>query len=160
MVHSAQPGSYARVVRDPGMDECIAACMECRRACIETAARCLTLGGKHAFREHQVLLLDCADICGLAADFMSRGSPSHAQACGVCAQICAACAAHCEQMIDGDQMMRACADMCRRCGDRCTRMQQGTRAVTDTQTTDHPGSGVAHRAGRPGERPEAHEALD
>lgn len=107
-----------------GLQECIQACTECHRSCLETAAHCLDLGGEHASREHQTLLLDCAEICQTSANFMSRGSAHHAQTCGACAVLCDACAQSCESMGGNDRQMTACAEICRRCAESCRTMAQ------------------------------------
>ncbi len=52
------------------MQECIEHCTECHAMCLSTAAHCLDLGGKHASRQHQTTLLDCAQICAASADFI------------------------------------------------------------------------------------------
>ena len=107
---------------DATMQECIAACTECHAACVETAAHCLEMGGDHASRRHQTTLLDCAQACATAADFMLRGSPMHAMTCATCAEACRRCADECERMAGDDEMMRHCAERCRRCQETCERM--------------------------------------
>lgn len=104
------------------MRECIQNCFDCHRICTETAARCLTLGGKHAEAAHIRLLLDCAQICGAGADFMLRTSHFHAKVCGVCAEVCSQCADDCGRLAEGDAMMQQCAEACRRCAQSCMSM--------------------------------------
>ena len=104
------------------MQECIAECSECHNTCLGTVRHCLELGGRHADPAHIGLLLDCADICRVSADFMLRGSERHALTCGVCADVCQACADDCERMAGADTVMLRCADVCRRCASSCRRM--------------------------------------
>jgi hypothetical protein len=73
------------------------------------------------------LCRDCADICLLDAQFMSRHSPFHVETCRVCAEVCEACAAECERMAaahEGDMqtIVKQCADSCRRCAESCREM--------------------------------------
>ncbi len=103
------------------MAQCIQECLSCHSICLQTVAYCLSMGGKHADPGHIGLLLDCAQSCQTSADFMLRGSPLHARACGFCAEVCEQCAQSCEQMGD-DAQMKACAAECRRCAESCRRM--------------------------------------
>lgn len=104
------------------MQECIDNCTECHAICVATAVHCLEIGGRHASRQHQVTLLDCAQICVASADFMLRQSPIHGMVCAACAEACRRCADECERMAQGDEMMRQCAEVCRRCAESCERM--------------------------------------
>ena len=104
------------------MDQCIDNCTECHRVCLETAVYCLTKGGKHAEARHVRLLLDCAQICAVSADFMARRSPYHTHVCAECAEICNACAAFCEAHPDPDGQMKRCAEACRACARSCEQM--------------------------------------
>lgn len=103
-------------------EQCVRECLECYSVCTATAAHCLDLGGRHASRQHQTALLDCATICQTSADFMLRGSPMLSQVCGVCADACRTCEEKCRSMAAGDQTMQQCADACRRCAESCDRM--------------------------------------
>jgi len=104
------------------MDACIQACLDCHRSCLATIAHCLTKGGSHAEARHIQLMLDCAQICGVCADFMIRGSDHCAHICRACADICRACATSCADHGEADDMMRACAAACTRCADECAKM--------------------------------------
>jgi hypothetical protein len=112
------------------MAECMRICLECHAICVETAARCLDMGGKHASREHQTLLLECAEICRTSAFFLAQQSSRHAITCSACAEICAACAADCDRLADGDAAMKRCADLCRRCAESCRKMAGGRSQQT------------------------------
>ncbi len=104
------------------MQECIAKCVDCHSICLQTAGHCLDIGGKHASRQHQTTLRDCAQICATSADFMLRQSSIHGMACATCAEACRRCADACERIAEGDDMMRRCAEACRRCAESCERM--------------------------------------
>jgi hypothetical protein len=103
-------------------ERCINDCLECFRSCLETIGHCLEMGGRHAEREHIMLLMECADICRTTAASMIRNSPVHAQLAAVCAEICERCAESCESMADGDAKMLECAAICRRCAESCRTM--------------------------------------
>ncbi|MBA4308274.1 MAG: ferredoxin [Sphingopyxis sp.] len=105
--------------QSPEMQSCIDACQACHITCLQMAAtHCLEMGGAHAEPQHIRLMLDCAQICATAADFMARGSAHHAAICKACAEICRACAESCDRL-DG---MEECADICRRCAESCEAM--------------------------------------
>lgn len=104
------------------MQQCITNCLECHRICTETVAHVLHGSGQHSEPQHLTALLDCAQICALSADFMSRRSPHHEHVCAECAEICNACAALCEGHPDPDGQMKRCAEACRRCAQSCQQM--------------------------------------
>lgn len=104
------------------MQQCISNCLECHRVCTETVAHLLHGGGHHSESKHLIALLDCAQMCALCADFMTRRSPHHVHVCPECAEICNACAELCEEHTDADGQMRRCAEACRRCAASCAAM--------------------------------------
>ena len=97
---------------------CIQNCQDCHRACLQTLTYCMQQGGRHARPDHLRLLMDCAEICLVSANFMLRASDLHAHTCAACAEVCRRCAADCAQMGD-DTRMKALADTCRHCADSC-----------------------------------------
>jgi hypothetical protein len=99
MAHAA--ASLAQV------QECIVECDSCHDLCLETIGQCLSVGGRHADGEHVTLLMDCAQICQIAADFMLRGSARQGMTSAVCAAVCEACASSCDAL--GSAELRACA---------------------------------------------------
>lgn len=109
---------------DSEMQRCIENCTACHGVCVETISHCLMLGGEHASANHIRLLMDCAEICQLSANFMLRGSGRHEKTCGVCAEICSDCATECERMGKDDETMRRCAEFCRRCAASCEHRSQ------------------------------------
>jgi len=102
------------------MQQCIQNCTNCHAMCLSTIAYCLQQDGEHTEREHLTLLLDCAEICQVSANYMLRGSRHHPLTCGVCAELCTRCAESCEQM--NDAQMQSCAEVCRHCAESCQRM--------------------------------------
>lgn len=101
------------------MKSCIEDCHQCHMTCLEMAmTHCLEQGGRHAEPAHMRLMIDCAEICQTAANFMTRHSAQHALICRACAEICRACAASCEEVGD----MQDCVDACLRCAESCERM--------------------------------------
>ncbi|MGV3493500.1 MAG: four-helix bundle copper-binding protein [Ramlibacter sp.] len=97
--------------------ECIAACHACVVACNHCAASCL----QEPHVQHMVRCIaldsDCAQICGLAIQFMAGGSDHVPAVCRLCADICRACAEECARH-DQDHCQQ-CAEACRRCADAC-----------------------------------------
>lgn len=100
------------------LQKCIQVCWECRNECqVVLFNHCLEMGGKHVEAEHVKSMMDCIQICQVAADAMVRQSSLHADICTACARICDACADSCESL-PGEEM-RHCADICRKCADSC-----------------------------------------
>jgi len=102
------------------VQECIVECDSCHDVCVETIGYGLAAGGRLADAAHLTLLMDCAQICQTAADFMLRGSTLHTSTCRTCAEVCEACARSCERLDSPE--MRTCADACRRCAESCRAM--------------------------------------
>lgn len=103
----------------PEMQTCIDQCSNCHDVCLRMAStHCLEMGGEHTKPDHYKLMLDCAQICHVAADFMLRGSPRHTEICAACAHICETCADDCERIGD----MGECVEACRACAESCREM--------------------------------------
>jgi hypothetical protein len=101
------------------MQNCIDECLQCYQTCTREAMNhCLETGGKHVEPNHFRLMMNCAEMCRTAADFMLSGSALHVRVCAVCADVCDACAENCEQIGDMDD----CAQACRRCAQTCRQM--------------------------------------
>lgn len=50
------------------MQECIQACLGCHAICLREAMNhCLTHGGKHTEPTHFRLMMNCAELCQMAA---------------------------------------------------------------------------------------------
>lgn len=101
------------------MRACIDDCLDCQVTCLSYAiGHCLEMGGRHTEPAHFKLMLDCAEICQAAANFMARGSEHHRHVCRECAEICRACAASCQELGD----MQECVEACLRCAASCEKM--------------------------------------
>ena len=103
------------------MRQCVQDCLECHSTCLETATYSLQMGNRQTKVWNIGLLLDCAEMCQVSANFMLRRSNLHGRTCALCAEICEQCAESCEQ-IGSDSQMRTCAEVCRRCSESCKRM--------------------------------------
>ena len=106
------------------LQRCIQDCLECHSICLNTATYCLQKGGHHTEPSHLKILMDCAQICQTAADFMLRESEFHREVCGTCADINQRCADECDRRGDNgsDAQMKACAETCRRCLESCDKI--------------------------------------
>lgn len=104
----------------PGsVDECTEQCLTCYQTCLKEAMQhCLAEGGAHVEQNHLRLMLNCAELCQVCANFMISGNPLHHHVCRACAAICKACADSCAA-ISG---METCADTCRRSSQSCEAM--------------------------------------
>lgn len=103
----------------PNAQSCLDACNRCHQMCLQGAmTHCLETGGEHVAPEHMRLMLNCAEICQTAANFMLSHSAFSSQVCKVCAEICDACAQDCERVGD----MEECVQSCRACAEECRRM--------------------------------------
>lgn len=104
------------------MLSCMRDCVECASICAQCLHHCLHMGGEHAAPDHQGLMRDCEEICGVAASFMSRSSHQIADLCRVCAAVCTECGDSCDRLANGDALMKQCAQTCRRCAQSCEQM--------------------------------------
>lgn len=101
------------------VESTLKATQDCYQVCTEMINYCLDMGGKHAETNHMLLLIDCAKVCQLNADFMLSGSMFHGKTSNLCADVCAKCAASCEAVDIKDKKMLRCADICRKCTQAC-----------------------------------------
>lgn len=93
---------------DPTMQQAIENATACANICLESINHCTHMGGKHAAPVHLGLLIDCAKICEMSADYMLRESMFHGEVCGLCADVCDECAMSCDEFQD-DIQMKECA---------------------------------------------------
>lgn len=78
------------------------------------------LKGKHDVQcrtKQLILLRDCADICGLTAKFVARGSMFSRDTAALCACICEACGKECAKFPDPES--QNCAKVCLHCAREC-----------------------------------------
>ena len=99
---------------------CIDACFACAEACDHCAASCLKEKEVQKMARCIALDIDCAEICRLAAAYMSRGSECARDLCALCAEVCDACGEECAK--HKMEHCQACAEACRRCAEECRRM--------------------------------------
>jgi len=109
--------------------ECIAECLNCYCTCTQTAMiQSLEEGGDYVRAEHFRLMVNCAEICKTAADFMLSNSELQAEVCSVCADVCDACGESCERVGDLDE----CAQACRGCAESCREMANAVGSQSET----------------------------
>ena len=103
----------------------ISACQSCVIMC-NTCSNDIIGMESHDNRELMArcirLCRDCADICSLAANWMSRSSPLSIHIGQFCAEVCNACAEACEQHAPHHKLCGPCAEECRRCVAVCLEM--------------------------------------
>lgn len=113
---------------DTTMQQAISNAMSCASSCLESINYCSHMGGKHVEASHLGLLIDCARICDITADYMLRESEFHPEICGICADVCDQCAKSCDQF-QGDDQMEDCAQKCRACASTCRQMAKMKKAA-------------------------------
>ncbi len=101
---------HTQTVPDVQMQQCIDNCRSAHQICVETMYHCLSKGGEHSDPSHIGLLIDCAQINEMNADFMSRNSEFHTKMCELCADIDEKTAKDCDMMSKNDDQMRACVE--------------------------------------------------
>ncbi|MBR9970738.1 four-helix bundle copper-binding protein [Magnetospirillum sulfuroxidans] len=106
----------------PMMKDCINACDLAHRAATEAAIHAMQQGGKLADWELVQLLLDTADICETAADFLLRSSRQYTPVLRVASEIADKCADACEKLAPSDLRMKECAQSCRRAATQCRKL--------------------------------------
>lgn len=104
------------------MQNCIVSCVTCMQACEECLTACYKEPDLNARVKCVSMLRDCADICVLAAQYMSRNSAHSKMICKMCADMCEKCAADCETFKDSH--CKKCAEVCRACAEECRKMAQ------------------------------------
>lgn len=105
------------------MSECAEECSECARECSSCAKHCAMMiaQGKKEHAKTLATCLDCADICNVAANIVSRSGPFDDLICKACADACAKCGKACEGF-PKDKHMARCARACRECEKECRNM--------------------------------------
>jgi len=103
------------------MQQCIQNCLDCHAICLATSTYCLEQRGVPVGDSQTRALIDCADICSTAADFMVRGSEQHPLVCNLCAAIASRCAAECRRSAT-DPHLNSAQQACELCADSCRAM--------------------------------------
>jgi hypothetical protein len=96
----------------------VALIRECHDMCTKNLASFEQKGGKYADPARLNLMRDCAKICELNADFLSRKSAYADDTGKLCAQICNDCAKKCEELKDSS--LKDCIALCRECATACS----------------------------------------
>lgn len=112
------------------MQQCIESCFACVSICNRCSDEMIGMDADshmdHKDKDiRQVcirLCQDCADICALSAQWMSRLSSSADMLHQVCADICDHCADVCERHAAHHALCSDCAAACRRCAGLCREM--------------------------------------
>lgn len=98
---------------------CIDACSHCHQICLHTAMnQCIESGANPVEAKLFRLLISCAEICQVSANFQLGNSDFKHRVCELCAEVCEACAANCE-VLEG---MESCVKACRACAESCRQM--------------------------------------
>jgi hypothetical protein len=98
---------------------CIDACFHCHQICLSTAMnRCIDSGAVPVEAKLFRLLISCAEICQVSANFQLGNSDFQHRICELCAEVCDACAANCEAIED----MEPCVKACLACAISCRQM--------------------------------------
>lgn len=101
---------------------CVRRCEDGHRICLEVLAYALRMGNSYATPGIIGVLMDCAEICRITADFTLRGSERSGVLYSLCIDMCEQCAKRCDEFGEDDRMT-ACSDICRACADSCRRVK-------------------------------------
>jgi hypothetical protein len=99
------------------MQICVAACNLCHQLCLQAAVN-YKMGENPIEINHFRLMMNCAEICQMSANFQFSNSDFHHRLCGICADVCEVSATSCEK-IGG---MNDCVTACRDCAASCQQM--------------------------------------
>lgn len=91
---------------------------QCHENCLDGVMHSLDEGGDYMRKDHIRWLLDCAEICNVAENFVIRESEYAGDFLSICAFICDDCAEACETFFE-DENMKNCALVCRNCANAC-----------------------------------------
>lgn len=102
----------------PSALTCLQACEQCHDTCRAAAFGISPAAAQELGADEVRLLLECAELCQLSANWQLAGSRNGGQICAVCAKVCRQCQERCAE-IDG---MQPCAAACQRCAESCESM--------------------------------------
>lgn len=96
------------------MEENIQNCLQCYRVCLRTFSHLLTLepDAGLANPEQLHLLLVCADVCRMCAEFYARFSEFHPRAANLCCVVLPAIPAVWDYLRASTPVVRECASTC------------------------------------------------
>ncbi|MBS7528960.1 four-helix bundle copper-binding protein [Hazenella sp. IB182353] len=95
------------------LQECVQACNHCYDACLQE-------DDVKMMRQCIRLDRECADICALLAQALSRGTPFAGELASVCAKICEACGMECKK--HQHVHCQRCAEACFKCAEACKQL--------------------------------------
>ncbi|KAA6475177.1 four-helix bundle copper-binding protein [Bacillus swezeyi] len=101
-------------------EECIKACQECLYACNHCFDKCLMEVDSGLMAECIRLDRECAEMCAIAVQALTRNSPYAEDICLLCAKVCEACGNECS--LYKHDHCQACAESCYRCAEACRKM--------------------------------------
>jgi hypothetical protein len=119
------PGRSAGVMLDVRQNK-FQSTLEILNDCIQACNSCLT----DCLLEQEIAMLvdcieldrDCADICSLTSQYLSRDSRFAPKLAEQCAVVCDACAKECEKHADHMEHCKQCALICRSCAAECRKI--------------------------------------
>lgn len=100
------------------MATCLQACQHCHEVCRKAAFGISPAAAQELAADDVRLLLECAELCQLSANWQLAGSQYCRQICGVCAEVCRQCQDRCND----NEGMQECAAACQRCAESCAAM--------------------------------------
>lgn len=111
-----------------GMQQAIENATACATSCLESINYCSRKRGKYAEPSRLGLLLDCARICEITADYMLRKSPFYGILCELSAEICEQTARSCSEF-PADGMLKDCTQKCMACTVSCREIAKMMKAA-------------------------------
>ncbi|MCP1574252.1 uncharacterized protein YggL (DUF469 family) [Herbaspirillum rubrisubalbicans] len=99
---------------------CMQACQQCHDTCRKAAFGISPAAAQELAADDVRLLVECAELCQLSANWQLAGSQYCRQICAVCAQVCRQCQDRCSD----DAGLQECATACRRCAESCEAMSE------------------------------------
>jgi hypothetical protein len=103
--------------QNPKMQTAVKDCYDCHRMCEQTISEAMRTDWQTAQHESIMAMMDCADMSGICADMMMRGSAMTDQMVTMCAEACVRCADMCDRAGHTE-----CAQACRQCADSCRKV--------------------------------------
>lgn len=101
------------------MQRCIDQCRDCEKICGEAEPQIDSVVEDSAARDElRAAILDCAAMCRLCADVMTRRSDLANRVAELCAEFCHRCAEACEEYPE-EGVIKSCATTCRLCSEIC-----------------------------------------
>lgn len=97
---------------------------DCAQACNACMTDCLQEEDVKMLAECIRLNRDCADICALTSEYLSRESAVAPALAKLCVVVCDTCAKECEKHSHMEHC-KQCAEVCRKCAEECRKVSGG-----------------------------------